>query len=79
MSLETVVLEHAPSSYKVYLALFRNVRNSGFLHQQLLARNADFEYAFVDASTVRCFDAQRAFLGAVMCASTFLWIYTIAV
>lgn len=52
MSLETVVLEHAPSSYKVYLALFRNVRNSGFLHQQLLARNADFEYAFIDASTI---------------------------
>lgn len=56
MSLETVVLEHVPPSYKIHLALFRNVRNSGFLHQQLLARNADFEYAFIDASTVR-FDA----------------------
>ncbi|KAL7921886.1 kinase binding protein CGI-121 domain-containing protein [Trichoderma austrokoningii] len=52
MSLESVVLEHVPSSYNIYLALFRNVRNSGFLHQQLLARNADFEYAFIDASTI---------------------------
>ncbi|KAM0262770.1 hypothetical protein ACHAQJ_001564 [Trichoderma viride] len=52
MSLETVVLEHVPSSYKVHLALFRNVRNAGFLHQQLLARNGEFEYAFIDASTV---------------------------
>lgn len=52
MSLETVALEHVPSSYKIHLALFRNVRNSGFLHQQLLARNTDFEYAFIDASTI---------------------------
>jgi EKC/KEOPS complex subunit CGI121/TPRKB len=60
MSLETVVLEHVPPSYQIHLALFRNVRNSGFLHQQLLARNTDFEYAFIDASTVR-FDARRAY------------------
>ncbi|KAL7792085.1 kinase binding protein CGI-121 domain-containing protein [Trichoderma ceciliae] len=52
MSLETVVLEHVPSSHRVHLALFRNVRNAGFLHQQLLARNSDFEYAFIDASMI---------------------------
>ncbi|KAL7912509.1 kinase binding protein CGI-121 domain-containing protein [Trichoderma velutinum] len=52
MAVETIELEHVPSSYRVYLALFRNVKNAAFLHQQLLARNADFEYAFIDASTI---------------------------
>lgn len=52
MAFEIVQLEHVPSSYRIHLALFRNVKNAGFLHQQLLARNADFEYAFIDASTV---------------------------
>ncbi|KAH6610000.1 hypothetical protein Trco_000020 [Trichoderma cornu-damae] len=52
MALETVALEHVPSSYRVYLALFRNVQNAGFLHQQLLARNSEFEYAFIDASMI---------------------------
>ncbi|KAL6871623.1 CGI-121 domain-containing protein [Trichoderma longibrachiatum] len=52
MAVEIVQLEHVPSSYRIHLALFRNVKNAGFLHQQLLARNADFEYAFIDASTI---------------------------
>ncbi|TFB05344.1 EKC/KEOPS complex subunit [Trichoderma ghanense] len=52
MAVEIVQLEHVPSSYQIHLALFRNVKNAGFLHQQLLARNADFEYAFIDASTI---------------------------
>jgi hypothetical protein len=38
----------------VYVAYFRDVQNAGFLHEQLLARNADFEYALIDASIVRC-------------------------
>ncbi|CAJ0548539.1 Ff.00g021520.m01.CDS01 [Fusarium sp. VM40] len=50
MSLETVNLEHLPESHKIYVALFRDVQNSAFLHQQLLARNPLFEYAFIDAS-----------------------------
>lgn len=54
MSLETVVLEHLPDSHSVRIALFRQVENAAFLHQQLLARNAAFEYAFVDASAVSC-------------------------
>lgn len=53
MALETVSLEHVPSSYAVYLTLFRDIQNAAFLQQQLLDRNADFEYAFVDASVVR--------------------------
>ncbi|KAM0427981.1 hypothetical protein ACHAQK_011861 [Fusarium lateritium] len=52
MSLETVNLEHLPDSHKIYVALFRDVNNSAFLHQQLLARNPLFEYAFIDASVV---------------------------
>ncbi|KAF4450941.1 Protein CGI121 [Fusarium austroafricanum] len=50
MSLEIVTLEHLPNSHKVYVALFRDVQNAAFLHQQLLARNPQFEYAFIDAS-----------------------------
>ncbi|OAA69145.1 Kinase binding protein CGI-121 [Cordyceps fumosorosea ARSEF 2679] len=52
MELEVIKLEHVPDSYTVHLALFRDVKNAAFLHQQLLARNSDFEYAFVDASVV---------------------------
>ncbi len=53
MALETVALEHLPASHAVHVALFRDVENAAALHQQLLARNADFEYAFIDASVVR--------------------------
>ncbi|KAF4341791.1 hypothetical protein FBEOM_4248 [Fusarium beomiforme] len=52
MALEIVSLEHLPNSHKVYVALFRDVKNAAFLHQQLLARNPQFEYAFIDASVV---------------------------
>lgn len=52
MSLETVVLDHLPSRYTVHLALFRGVQNASFLHGQLLSRNAEFEYGFVDAAVV---------------------------
>ncbi|KAF4582750.1 Kinase binding protein [Ophiocordyceps camponoti-floridani] len=50
MTLETVSLEHVPSDFSIYVALFRDVQNAAFLHRQLLARNADYEYAFIDAS-----------------------------
>lgn len=53
MPLEAVTLEHLPHAYTAHLALFRDVENASFLHQQLLARNADFEYAFIDASIVQ--------------------------
>lgn len=52
MSLETVVLDHLPTPYSVHIALFRNVQNAAYLHSQLLARNAEFEYGFIDASVV---------------------------
>ncbi|KAH8681822.1 kinase binding protein CGI-121-domain-containing protein [Xylariales sp. PMI_506] len=50
--LETIALEHVPATHTVHVALFRDVANASFLHEQLLARNADFEYALIDASTV---------------------------
>lgn len=52
MALENVALEHVPSGYGVYVGFFRDVTNADFLHQQLLSRNRDFEYAFIDASSV---------------------------
>ncbi|KAF7551943.1 hypothetical protein G7Z17_g4648 [Cylindrodendrum hubeiense] len=52
MSLETITLDHLPSSHEVHAVLFRDVKNAPFLHQQLLARNSDFEYGLVDASVV---------------------------
>lgn len=52
MSLEEIRLEHVPDTHRVYVGLFRNVSNAGHLQSQLLARNSDFEYAFIDASSV---------------------------
>ncbi|KXX82898.1 hypothetical protein MMYC01_200615 [Madurella mycetomatis] len=52
MALERLNLEHVPPEYRVYAAFFRDVANTDFLHAQLLSRNGDFEYAFVDASSV---------------------------
>ncbi|KAH7313691.1 kinase binding protein CGI-121-domain-containing protein [Stachybotrys elegans] len=52
MAIETLQLEHLPASHKVHVAMFRDVTNASFLHQQLLARNAEFEYAFIDASVL---------------------------
>ena len=52
MAIETITLEHVPPVYKVHVAYFKSVTNAAFLQSQLLARNADFEYAFIDASSV---------------------------
>jgi EKC/KEOPS complex subunit CGI121/TPRKB len=52
MSLEEIRLEHVPDTHKVYTGLFRDVANAGYLQSQLLARNSDFEYAFIDASSI---------------------------
>lgn len=51
--LQTLSLEHLPESHTIHIALYRNLRNAAFLHQQLLAGNTDFEYALIDASVVR--------------------------
>lgn len=50
--LETLRLEHVPETHSVHVAVFRDVANAAFLHQQLLARNLEFEYALIDAGVV---------------------------
>ncbi|KAG5935693.1 hypothetical protein E4U60_003005 [Claviceps pazoutovae] len=67
MSLESVSIEHIPPEYVVYLCFYRDVENAAFLHQQLLDRNAAFEYAFIDASVVA---SRRQLLSAVFKAVT---------
>jgi hypothetical protein len=51
--METISLEHIPSDYGVYATLFKDVSNVEFLQSQLVQRNPEFEYAFIDASSVR--------------------------
>ena len=41
-----------PPELALHAALYQDVRNAAFLREQLLAGNAEFEYAFIDASTV---------------------------
>ncbi|ROW11861.1 hypothetical protein VPNG_04966 [Cytospora leucostoma] len=50
--LDTITLEHVPPSHSVHVAFFKGVSNAGFLQSQLLARNANFEYAFIDATAI---------------------------
>ena len=42
-----------PPELALFVALYTDVENASFLKDQLLAGNADFEYAFIDASMVR--------------------------
>jgi EKC/KEOPS complex subunit CGI121/TPRKB len=50
--LQTLHLEHLPSSHAIHVALYRDVKNVTHLQQQLLNGNTDFEYAFIDAGVV---------------------------
>ncbi|TAQ91556.1 hypothetical protein B7494_g28 [Chlorociboria aeruginascens] len=50
--LRSLHLEHLPLDHTIHIALFRNVNNASFLHQQLLGGNREFEYAFIDASVL---------------------------
>ncbi|EMR68155.1 hypothetical protein MGN70_005871 [Eutypa lata] len=52
MALETIQLEHVPTTHSIHVATYRGVSNAEFLQRQLLSRNRDFEYAFIDASSV---------------------------
>ncbi|KEF56617.1 uncharacterized protein A1O9_06806 [Exophiala aquamarina CBS 119918] len=47
-----IQLAHVPPELTLFVALFRDVKNAAFLREQLLAANADFEYAFIDATTI---------------------------
>ncbi|SLM37718.1 protein cgi121 [Lasallia pustulata] len=50
--LKTLHLAHLPPSLAVHVALYQDVKNAVFLRQQLLAGNAEFEYALIDASMI---------------------------
>jgi EKC/KEOPS complex subunit CGI121/TPRKB len=50
--LQTLHLEHLPSSHAIHAALYRDIKNATHLQQQLLNGNTDFEYAFIDAGVV---------------------------
>jgi hypothetical protein len=52
MALQSIELEHLPPRFTIHVALYRDVKNASFLHQQLLVGNTDFEYALIDASVV---------------------------
>lgn len=45
-------MSHMPPELALHVALYRDVKNAAFLKQQLLDGNADFEYAFIDASVI---------------------------
>lgn len=49
---EEIHLAHMPPDLALYVALYADVENAAFLKEQLLAGNADFEYAFIDASVI---------------------------
>lgn len=49
--METVALPHLPQ-HPLRIGVFKNVKNASFLRKQLLEGNADFEYAFLDASAI---------------------------
>ncbi|KAJ5748536.1 uncharacterized protein N7511_010232 [Penicillium nucicola] len=49
--LETINVPHL-TSLPVHVALYRDVQNAAFLKSQLLAGNAEFEYALIDASMI---------------------------
>ena len=51
---ETIHLAHMPPELALHVAMYTDVENASFLKEQLLAGNAEFEYAFIDASMVRC-------------------------
>lgn len=52
MALQSINLHHIPLHMPVYVALYKDVRNTAFLKQQLLSSNEEFEYAFIDATMV---------------------------
>jgi len=52
MMAEQIHLAHMPPDLAVYLAYYQDVKNASFLRDQLLAGNAQFEYAFIDARMV---------------------------
>ncbi len=45
-------LSHLPPELAVYVVCYTDVKNASYLRQQLLAGNQNFNYAFLDGSTI---------------------------
>lgn len=68
--LETIQIPHFSPNLPLYINLYQSVQNAPFLRQQLLDGNAEFEYAFIDASMIvsrthilaACFRAMNDYL-----------------
>ena len=53
LNLTTLTLPHfPPDSHSVHIAVLKDIQNAEHLRSQLLAGNADYEYAFIDARNV---------------------------
>ncbi len=50
--LQKIQLSHMPPELVLHVALYHDVKNAIYLRQQLLDGNADYEYAFIDASMI---------------------------
>lgn len=50
--LKEIHLSHLPQQLAIFVALYKDVENASILRDQLLAGNAEFEYAFLDASMI---------------------------
>ncbi|OLN86598.1 EKC/KEOPS complex subunit [Colletotrichum chlorophyti] len=48
--IEIIPIDHVPADHALHVAFFKDVQNAAFLHEQLRARNPEFEYALIDAS-----------------------------
>ncbi|KAL9117920.1 MAG: hypothetical protein Q9187_005537 [Circinaria calcarea] len=52
-TISTLRVCHFPVDLAVYVAMYTSLKNACFLRQQLLDGNSEFEYAFLDATSVR--------------------------
>ena len=52
-ALQKFEIAHLPPNLVAHVALFEEVENAAYLHQQLLQGNPEFEYALIDAACVR--------------------------
>ena len=58
----TIHLAHLPPEIAVHVVLVHDLKNATYLRQQLLDGNPAFEYALLDATTVRASEAIEGYL-----------------
>jgi len=50
--ISSIQLAHLPFTCSIYASLHTSVTNASHIRAQLLSSNADYDFAFVDASTI---------------------------